>query len=263
MIYGLIIMTDKKEEPKKIEAKPALKKKKVAVPKEEVKHAPHVEAKPVHTVPAHAPSHTAEAKPETHAPPVHHATEAKPVHHESKPAEVKSVYVAPAHHEAKSAEVKTEAPAHVAEAKPAAPKKAKKAKKKGIKAVVARGKRKESVARATVRVGKGNVRFNKVLVSAIPNIYVRQIICQPLTFLGPEVNEIDISVTVCGGGTMGQAQAARTAIANALVQYFDTMNLKEKFLQIDRTLLVEDVRRVEPKKYKGPKARARFQKSYR
>ncbi|HQT44532.1 MAG TPA: 30S ribosomal protein S9 [Candidatus Micrarchaeota archaeon] len=25
----------------------------------------------------------------------------------------------------------------------------------------------------------------------------------------------------------------------------------------------EDVRRVEPKKYKGPKARARFQKSYR
>ena len=62
---------------------------------------------------------------------------------------------------------------------------------------------------------------------------------------------------------MGQAQAARTAIANALVAYFDGMNLKEKFNSIDRSLIVDDTRRVEPKKFRGPKARARFQKSYR
>jgi ribosomal protein S9 len=34
-------------------------------------------------------------------------------------------------------------------------------------------------------------------------------------------------------------------------------------LEWDRSLLVEDSRRVEPKKFKGPKARARFTKSYR
>ncbi len=62
---------------------------------------------------------------------------------------------------------------------------------------------------------------------------------------------------------MGQAQAARTAIANALVEYFGEMNLREKFVEIDRSLVVEDTRRVEPKKYRGPKARARYQKSYR
>lgn len=70
-------------------------------------------------------------------------------------------------------------------------------------------------------------------------------------------------MNVSGGGTMGQAQAARTAIAHALVMYFDQMNLREKFISIDRSMLIEDTRRVEPKKFRGPKARARFQKSYR
>ncbi|MBI5046887.1 30S ribosomal protein S9, partial [Candidatus Micrarchaeota archaeon] len=36
-----------------------------------------------------------------------------------------------------------------------------------------------------------------------------------------------------------------------------------KFLSIDKSLLIEDTRRVESKKFHGPKARARFQKSYR
>jgi small subunit ribosomal protein S9 len=62
---------------------------------------------------------------------------------------------------------------------------------------------------------------------------------------------------------MGQAQAARTAIAHALTLYFDQLNLREKFISIDRSLIIEDTRRVETKKFRGPKARARFQKSYR
>ena len=37
----------------------------------------------------------------------------------------------------------------------------------------------------------------------------------------------------------------------------------ETLLQYDRTLLVADPRRCEPKKYGGPGARARIQKSYR
>ncbi len=138
--------------------------------------------------------------------------------------------------------------------------------KKGpaTKAVVARGKRKESVARAAIVKGKGVVRFNTQNVNALQNKFIRSVILEPLRYMGPEVNEVDISVTVVGGGMMGQAQAARTAIANALVQYFDqATDLRAKFIGIDRSLVIEDTRRVESKKFRGPKARARYQKSYR
>jgi len=136
-------------------------------------------------------------------------------------------------------------------------------KKKKGKSVVARGKRKRCVARATIRPGNGKVRFNHKLVDSCNNKYVREIILEPIRYVGPEANDIDVSVNVNGGGEMGQAQAARTAIAKALVLYFEKLDLKEKFLSIDRSLVTEDSRRVEPKKYKGPKARARYQKSYR
>ncbi|MBI5223687.1 30S ribosomal protein S9 [Candidatus Micrarchaeota archaeon] len=130
-------------------------------------------------------------------------------------------------------------------------------------ALVLRGKRKSSVARAAISPGKGVVRFNRLNVTSLENKYVREIILEPTRYVGPAANEVDISVKVTGGGMMGQAQAARTAIANALVNYFPDLNLKDKFIDIDWSLIIEDTRRVESKKYRGPKARARFQKSYR
>ncbi len=152
------------------------------------------------------------------------------------------------------------------EPKPAAPKgKRRKAasKKAAMKVFVARGKRKESVARATICPGKGVIRINSQNVESLSNPYVRDIIREPIRYIGPEAGTVDISVNVNGGGAMGQAQAARTAIANALALYFEQMNLRQKFIEIDRSLVIEDTRRVEPKKFRGPKARARFQKSYR
>ena len=136
-------------------------------------------------------------------------------------------------------------------------------KKPTTKAVVVRGKRKRSIARAAVREGTGIIRLNSVNLEAVNNTYVREIIKEPLRYMGPEANTVNISVNVEGGGVMGQAQAARTAIARALAEYFGELKLKEKFIAIDRSLIVEDTRRVEPKKYRGPKARARYQKSYR
>jgi small subunit ribosomal protein S9 len=62
---------------------------------------------------------------------------------------------------------------------------------------------------------------------------------------------------------MGQAQACRVAIARALVGFSGDEHLKSRIIAYDRSMIAEDSRRVEPKKYKGPKARARFQKSYR
>ncbi len=140
-------------------------------------------------------------------------------------------------------------------------KKSSKAKKKG--GIVVRGKRKESIAKATVVKGKGMVRVNSLLLEAIPNRYARELIAEPIN-MAPEVaGGVDISVTVRGGGQMGQAQAARMSVARALVEYSQDPVLKAKMIERDRFLLAEDSRRVEPKKYLGPKARARFQKSYR
>ncbi len=126
-----------------------------------------------------------------------------------------------------------------------------------------RGKRKESVARASVRKGTGIVRINSMRLTAIDNPFVREIVSEPMHLSGDLAGKVDIDVAVHGGGQMGSAQAVRVAIARGLVAFSGDPLLKEKFIKIDRFLLSEDSRRVEPKKYKGPKARARFQKSYR
>ena len=86
---------------------------------------------------------------------------------------------------------------------------------------------------------------------------------EPLELAGDVVNNVDISIKVNGGGVMGQAEAARMVIAKGLVQWTGDMDLKEVYTQYDRTMLVGDPRRSEPKKYGGPGARARNQKSYR
>jgi len=135
--------------------------------------------------------------------------------------------------------------------------------KKANPSVVARGKRKLSIARASVKKGRGNVRINKLAVSGINNKYVREIVMEPVKLAGEKALEVDIYVNVNGGGVLGQAQASRTAIAKALIKYFDDGSLKEIYMERDKSILVEDPRRVESKKFKGPKARARSQKSYR
>ncbi len=183
---------------------------------------------------------------------------------EEAPKEAEAPKPEPAKAEPPKAEaVKPEPKEHKEAAPKAKKKRAAPAKKPGKKTLVARGKRKESIARATISEGKGVIRINSMNLSSVSNPYVREIVREPLRYLGPEAATVDISVNVSGGGSMGQAQAARTAIANALVLYFDQMGLKQKFIEIDRSLVVEDTRRVEPKKFRGPKARARFQKSYR
>lgn len=136
----------------------------------------------------------------------------------------------------------------------------KKAKKTGI---VTRGKRKEATARASIKKGNGVVRINSARLDTLPDRYIRELISEPL-HMAPEVAaSTDINVHIFGGGAMGQAQAARTAIARALVEFSGDETLKAKMIERDRFLIAEDARRVEPKKYLGPKARARFQKSYR
>ena len=79
-----------------------------------------------------------------------------------------------------------------------------------------------------------------------------------------------IKVRVSGGGPVAQLYAARMAIAKGIVawnqKYVDDEQkaiIRKNFMNYDKTLLVADNRRMEPKKYGGPGARARYQKSYR
>ncbi|KAI5288182.1 40S ribosomal protein S16, partial [Ascosphaera acerosa] len=94
---------------------------------------------------------------------------------------------------------------------------------------------------------------------------------EPLLLVGlDKFADVDIRVRVTGGGHVSQIYAIRQAIAKSIVAYYQkfvdeyTKNqLKQAFVAYDRTLLVADNRRCEPKKFGGPGARARYQKSYR
>jgi small subunit ribosomal protein S9 len=130
--------------------------------------------------------------------------------------------------------------------------------------VTTSGKRKTAIARATIQKGQGRVRVNKIPIEIHDPELARLKIMEPLILAGEKkVNKIDVKVKVAGGGIMGQADAARTAIAKGLVKYFDDQTLKEMFLKHDRSLLVNDPRRKEPKHPLGRGARKKRQKSYR
>ena len=93
---------------------------------------------------------------------------------------------------------------------------------------------------------------------------------EPVLVAGEDAfSAIDIRLRVKGGGHTSQVYALRQAIAKAVVayyaKYFDAasaLELKKKLVAYDRTLLIADPRRAEPKKFGGHGARARRQKSY-
>ena len=126
------------------------------------------------------------------------------------------------------------------------------------------GKRKTAIARATVRNGKGRIRINNIPIEIYEPGIARDKIMEPLLQTDEEtLKQIDINVKVSGGGFMGQAEASRMAIARALLRWTKSARLKTAFTDYDRSMIAGDPRRKEPKKFGGPGARARDQKSYR
>ncbi len=134
---------------------------------------------------------------------------------------------------------------------------------KAEKVIVASGKRKSAVARASIREGKGLVRINSVPVEIFQPDLARVVIMEPLTLAGEKSSKVDIDVNVMGGGVMGQANASRTAIAKGLVQFLKDEDLERMYTKYDRSLLVSDPRRKLPKNPQGRGARKKHQKSYR
>jgi small subunit ribosomal protein S9 len=126
------------------------------------------------------------------------------------------------------------------------------------------GKKKTAIARASIKAGTGKVRVNSIPIELVEPESSRLKMLDPFDIAEEKLRDkVDITVKVNGGGHSGQADAVRTAIARALVEHTEDIELRDLYMAIDRTLLVNDARQHESKKWGGPGARARFQKSYR
>ena len=137
--------------------------------------------------------------------------------------------------------------------------------------------RKTANAHVLIEKGVGKIRVNNVPINMIEPVVVREIILTPLEISGELKNKINVSVRVRGGGFMGQAYAAATAVTRALIGWTKSKkepkdhpftksvrtDLRKKIDEFDKYLISGDARRKEPKKFGGPGARRRKQKSYR
>ena len=128
------------------------------------------------------------------------------------------------------------------------------------------GKRKTAIAKATIQEGNGKVTINNKLLHSF-NSFQQLSLKEPLILaeeiLGDALKSVKIEIIIHGGGSEGQIEAARLALARVLVAWFKEAGLKNKFLKYDRMLLVADTRRKEMRKPNDSKARAARQKSYR
>merc|ERR1712110_1279793 len=122
------------------------------------------------------------------------------------------------------------------------------------------GRKREAVAVAFVKKGKGLIKINGCPIELVNPETLRYKVWEPVLLLGANrYREVDIRIRVKGGGYTSQIYAIRQAIAKALVAYYQKFvdeaskrEIKQILLAYDRTLLVADPRRVEPKKFGGP-----------
>ena len=118
---------------------------------------------------------------------------------------------------------------------------------KKSEAILTTGKRKKAIARARFNTGKGSVKINGKPIELYGSEMLRLRMMEPLMLAGDSAKSYDIMVNVRGGGPMGQADAARQAIARGLAELVGG-NLKQVYMSYDRNLLVFDPRRTEPHK---------------
>ena len=145
------------------------------------------------------------------------------------------------------------------------------------KTVIYFASRKTSKAHVHITKGNGKIRINNVPVEIFEPEVARETILAPLEIASEVRDKLDISVRVKGGGFMGQAYAASTAISRALIGWTKSkkepkdhplnkstrQDLRKRIGDFDKYLISGDSRRKEPKKFGGPSARRRKQKSYR
>jgi small subunit ribosomal protein S9 len=121
------------------------------------------------------------------------------------------------------------------------------------------GRRKSSVARVFLRPGKGQITVNgRPFDEYFQTETTRTSVRQPL--LATETaDRFDVLILAGGGGSTGQAGAAKLGIARALVEFNAELRGRLKSLGF----LTRDPRKHERKKYGQKGARKRFQFSKR
>ena len=126
------------------------------------------------------------------------------------------------------------------------------------------GKRKTSIAKATIKDGSGKVTINKKPLKFFPDLQQLELM-EPLILAKKVLGELkfDIFVRVTGGGISSRIEASRLAIARAIVGFTKSEKLRIEYLAYDRNLLVADTRRKEAYKPGDSKARSMRQSSKR
>ncbi|MFO0601272.1 MAG: 30S ribosomal protein S9 [Myxococcaceae bacterium] len=131
--------------------------------------------------------------------------------------------------------------------------------KSGTDGFYATGRRKEATARVWVKSGSGSMIVNgRPLDEYFGRETSIMIINQPLQVL-EQMNKIDMTVNVRGGGLSGQAGAIRHGLSRALTR----LNPEFRSPLKKAGFLTRDSRAVERKKSGQPGARRRFQFSKR
>ncbi|GBE59685.1 ribosomal protein RPS16 [Babesia ovata] len=133
------------------------------------------------------------------------------------------------------------------------------------------GRKKRAVAVALCTRGSGMIRVNGRPLDHIRPEALRTKVLEPLYVMGAKrISGVDIRIRVRGGGFTAQVYAIRQAISKGVVAYYQKYvdeaskkKIVDELVGYDRSLLIADPRRCEPKKFGGPGARARYQKSYR
>mgnify|MGYP001599523480 CR=1 FL=1 len=126
------------------------------------------------------------------------------------------------------------------------------------------GKRKTAVAKLRMKPGTGIIYFNYLPHTEL-NLFHRLALLEPLKIYEQELGKLqfDFIIKARGGGAEAQIEAARLAIAKALVHATASDTLKKAFLAYDRNMIVPDARRKEASKPGDSAPRAKRQKSYR
>merc|ERR1711920_22768 len=139
-----------------------------------------------------------------------------------------------------------------------------------IESVQSFGRKKTAVAVSYCKRGRGLIKINGCPIELVEPEILRFKVFEPILLLGRQrFAGVDMRIRVKGGGHVSQIYAIRQAIAKSIVAYYqkyvdekEKKDIKDVLLSYDRTLLVADPRRCEPKKFGGRGARSRFQKSY-
>ncbi len=133
-----------------------------------------------------------------------------------------------------------------------------------MKNITTSGKRKTAVARAVISEGTGKVTLNKKDHNQL-QMFDKLKIDEPLK-IAKEIlgkTNFDVVINIKGGGEKGQVEAARLALARAILKFSKSKTLGKVYDDYDWSLLTADIRRKEACKPGDSKARAKRQKSFR